>query len=291
MIKFQTNKMLRTAEGIMPLDISFELEHGKLLSIYGNSGAGKTTILRILAGLTTAESLLIEVDNEVWDDSKKNFHLAIKKRSIGFLFQDYALFPNLTVKENLAFALNKNDDKKLVEELLELMELQQLQNTKPQDLSGGQQQRVALARAIARRPKILLLDEPLSAVDDEMRFKLQDYILKAHQQYKLTTILISHHLPEIFRLADHVMMIDKGIIIKEGSPANVFAEQRLSSKFKVIGEIIAIKKSDIIYIISVLSANNIIKVIATEDEIVNFKVGQKVLVTSKAFNPLIQVIS
>ncbi|HTB99153.1 MAG TPA: ATP-binding cassette domain-containing protein [Ferruginibacter sp.] len=290
MIKFRVHKTLHTAEGIMPLDISFELEHGKLLSIYGNSGVGKTTILRILAGLTSAENLQIEVDNEVWDDSEKNIHLAIKKRSVGFLFQDYALFPNLTVKENLAFALNKNDDKKLVDELLELMELQQLQSTKPLELSGGQQQRVALARAIVRKPKILLLDEPLSAVDDEMRFKLQDYILKTHQQYKLTTILISHHLPEIFRLADHVMMIDKGKIIKEGSPSNVFAEQRISSKFKVIGEIIAIKKSDIIYIISVLSANNIIKVIATEDEIVNFKVGQKVLVASKAFNPLIQAI-
>ncbi|HMG83181.1 MAG TPA: ATP-binding cassette domain-containing protein [Ferruginibacter sp.] len=291
MIRFNANKILQTAEGAMPLAIAFELEQGKLLSIYGNSGAGKTTILRILAGLTTAENVMIEVDNEVWDDSKNNIHLAIKKRSIGFLFQDYALFPNLTVKENLEYALTKGDDKKLINELLELMELQQLQNTKPQNLSGGQQQRVALARAIVRKPKILLLDEPLSAVDDDMRFKLQEYILKAHQQYQLTTILISHHLPEIFRLADKVIIIDNGKIIKEGSPTNVFSEQKISSKFKVIGEIIDMKKSDIVYIVSVLSANNIIKVIATEDEVANFKVGQKVLIASKAFNPLIQIIS
>jgi molybdate transport system ATP-binding protein len=291
MIKFQANKILDTAEGKMSLDISFDLEQGKLLSIYGNSGAGKTTILRILAGLTTAENIFIEVDNEIWNDSKKNIHLPIKNRSIGFLFQDYALFPNLTVKENLEFALQKNDDTKLVDELLELMELQQLQKAKPQNLSGGQQQRVALARAIVRRPKLLLLDEPLSAVDDDMRFKLQEYIAKAHQQYNLTTILISHHLPEIFRLADHVILLDKGKITKRGTPNEVFSEQKISSKFKVTGEIIAIQKSDIIYVVSVLSANNIIKVIATEDEIVNFKVGQKVLVSSKAFNPLIQVIS
>jgi len=291
MIRFNANKILQTAEGIMPLAISFELERGKLLSIYGNSGAGKTTILRILAGLTTAENASIEVDNEIWDDSKNNIHLAIKKRSIGFLFQDYALFPNLTVKENLEYALTKGDDKKLVNELLELMELQQLQGAKPQNLSGGQQQRVALARAIVRKPKILLLDEPLSAVDDDMRFKLQEYILKAHQQYQLTTILISHHLPEIFRLADKVIIIDKGKIVKEGSPTAVFSEQKISSKFKVTGEIIDIKKNDIIYTVSVLSANNIIKVIATEDEVVNFKIGQKVLIASKAFNPLIQVIS
>jgi molybdate transport system ATP-binding protein len=291
MIKFQVNKILDTAEGKMPLDISFDLEQGKLLSIYGNSGAGKTTILRILAGLTTAENIFIEVDNEIWNDSKKNIHLPIKDRSIGFLFQDYALFPNLTVKENLEFALQKKDDTKLVDELLELMELQQFQKAKPQNLSGGQQQRVALARAIVRRPKLLLLDEPLSAVDDDMRFKLQEYIAKAHQQYNLTTILISHHLPEIFRLADHVVLLDKGKITKRGTPNEVFSEQKISSKFKVTGEIIAIQKSDIIYVVSVLSANNIIKVIATEDEIVNFKVGQKVLVASKAFNPLIQVIS
>src|ERR1700743_3796871 len=135
MIRFKANKILQTAEGSMPLDISFELERGKLLSIYGNSGAGKTTILRILAGLTTADNVLTEVDNEIWDDSKNNIHLAIKKRSIGFLFQDYALFPNLTVKENLEYALTKGEDKKLVNELLELMELQQLQNSKPQNLS------------------------------------------------------------------------------------------------------------------------------------------------------------
>ena len=207
------------------------------------------------------------------------------------MFQDYALFPNLTVRENLDFALQKGNDKNIVNELLELMELQSLQNSKPQNLSGGQKQRVALARAIARKPKILLLDEPLSALDDDMRFKLQDFILKAHQHYKLTTILVSHHLPEIFKLSDHVILLDKGKIIKEGIPSFVFSEDKISSKFKLTGEIIAIEKSDVIYIISVLSGSNIIKVIATEDEINTLKVGTKVMVASKAFNPMIQKIN
>jgi molybdate transport system ATP-binding protein len=291
MIQFKAYKMLQTADGELPLDVSFTIEKGQFLAIYGNSGAGKTTLLRILAGLTQAEKTDIEVANEVWDNSQNKIHLSVQKRSIGFVFQDYALFPNLTVKENLDFALQKNDDGQIVSELIELMELQSLQNSKPQNLSGGQKQRVALARAIVRKPKILLLDEPLSALDDEMRFKLQDYILKIHQKYQLTTLMISHSIPEIFKLSDKVIILDKGKIIKEGTPGNVFSEEKISSKFKLTGEIISIIKSDIIYVVQVLSGNNIVKVIATEDEIKNFRVGQKVLVASKAFNPIIQVIS
>lgn len=291
MIQFNAYKMLQTAVGELPLDVSFTIEKGQFLAIYGNSGAGKTTLLRILAGLTQADKTRIEVANESWDDSKNKIHLSVQKRSIGFVFQDYALFPNLTVKENLEFALQKNDDSQIVSELIELMELQSLQNSKPQNLSGGQKQRVALARAIVRKPKILLLDEPLSALDDEMRFKLQDYILRIHQKYELTTVMITHSIPEIFKLSDKVIILDKGKIIKEGTPGHVFSEEKISSKFKLTGEIISITKSDIIYVVQVLSGNNIVKVIATEDEIINFRIGQKVLVASKAFNPIIQVIS
>ena len=290
MIQFRAYKILNTSQGKMPLEVAFTLDKGQLISLFGKSGAGKTTILRILAGLTKTDESFIEVENEVWDDTKKKIHLPAQTRSIGFVFQDYALFPNLTVKENVQFALQKKSDRKIVPELLELMELQQLQHNKPTRLSGGQQQRVALARAIARQPKILLLDEPLSALDDEMRFKLQDYIFKAHLHYKLTTILVSHHLPEIFRLSDNVIILDKGKIIKQGKPLDVFTEQKMSSKFNVTGEIIDITKNDIVYIVSVLSMNNIIKIIATADEINNLKVGQKVLVTSKVFNPMIQVM-
>lgn len=291
MIQISAYKMLQTADGELPLDIDLTLEKGQFLCIYGNSGAGKTTLLRILAGLTKAGKVNIKVGNEIWDDSQKKQHLPIQKRSIGFVFQDFALFPNLTVKENLEFALAKNDSKEIISELIELMELQSLQNSKPQNLSGGQKQRVALARAIVRKPEILLLDEPLSALDDDMRFKLQDYILKIHQKYQLTTLMITHSIPEIFKLSDKVIVIDKGKIIKEGTVNSVFSQEKISSKFKLTGEIISITKSDIVYVIQVFSGNTIIKVVATEDEIKDFRIGQKVLVASKAFNPIIQILS
>lgn len=291
MISFSAHKLLQTSEGKLPLDVSFHLNKGDFMALYGNSGAGKTTILRILAGLTSSTNSYIKVDGEIWDDSEKKIHQSIQKRAVGFVFQDFALFPNLTVKENLTFALQKGDDKNIVEELMEIMEIQGLSNSKPQNLSGGQKQRVALARAIVRKPKILLLDEPLSSLDDEMRIKLQDYILKIHRHFNLTTILVSHHLPEIFKLCNQVLVLDKGKIVKEGSPSTVFSENKLSSKFSVTGEILSITKSDVVFIIEVLTGQSIVKVIATASESANFKIGQKVLVASKAFNPIIQVIS
>lgn len=287
MIKFKAFKTLQTAHGRLPLDISFELDKGRLLTIYGNSGAGKTTILRILAGLTDIESGYVEAEGEVWRDTRMKINIPARKRSVGLVFQDFALFPHLTVKENLEFALQKGDDKRLVAELIELMELQQLQKVRPALLSGGQQQRVALARAIVRRPKLLLLDEPLSALDDEMRFKLQDYILKAHRHYQLTTILVSHYLPEIFRLSDEVICLEKGGIQRQGEPSDIFSAEKISGKFRITGEVIEIIKSDIVFIVSVLHGNTIVKVIATADEVEGLQTGQKVLVASKAFNPVI----
>ena len=162
MIHFQARKILQSSEGIMSLDVTLKIEKGDFISIYGNSGAGKTTLLKIIAGLVPADHTFIEVDNEIWDNSEKDIHLSTQKRSIGFVFQDFGLFPNLNVRENLEFALPKDGKKNIVDELLELMELDSLQKSRPQFLSGGQQQRVALARAIVRKPKLLLLDEPLS---------------------------------------------------------------------------------------------------------------------------------
>jgi molybdate transport system ATP-binding protein len=220
--------MLHTAKGPQRLDIEFQWRQGRLLAIYGPSGAGKTTLLRILAGLTTTDSGFIEVEGETWLDTTRRIDLPTRRRSIGFVFQDFALFPNLTVRQQLDFALPDRKNRTIVTELLNLMELEELQNLRPGLLSGGQAQRLALARAIARRPRLLLLDEPLSALDDDMRIKLQDYILTAHRHYKLTTLLVSHHLPEVLRLADEAILLDNGKITAHGEPANLFAGRTIT---------------------------------------------------------------
>ncbi|MEM6699007.1 MAG: ATP-binding cassette domain-containing protein, partial [Bacteroidota bacterium] len=208
--------------GEMNLRIKAEIRRGDFIAIYGKSGAGKTSFLKILAGLMRPEKGRIAVKNSTWFDSKKSVNLSPQQRNIGFVFQDYALFPHLSVRGNLRFALRKNQDDKVVEDLLELMELESIQNQKPDQLSGGQQQRVALARALVQKPSILLLDEPLSALDIEMRHKLQHYLLRVHQRYNLTTILVSHDVQEISKMADFVLEIKEGKIIKKGTPQEIF---------------------------------------------------------------------
>jgi molybdate transport system ATP-binding protein len=284
---FRATKMLHTASGHQLLDVGFQLKQGSILALYGPSGAGKTTILRTLAGLADAATGYIQVGDNIWLDTSRHINLPTRHRSIGFVFQDFALFPHLTVRGQLEFALPKKVDRLIVDELLSMMELEELQHRKPALLSGGQQQRVALARAIARRPRLLLLDEPLSALDDEMRHRLQDFILKAHRFYQLTTILVSHYLPEIFRLSDEVIVLENGQVRRRDTAANIFLEEKISSKFRVTGEIVDIQPADIVCIVSVLSGNNIVKVVATAAEAAALHIGQKVVVASKAFNPII----
>ncbi|HEY4209094.1 MAG TPA: ATP-binding cassette domain-containing protein [Puia sp.] len=212
-----------TSSGRQQMDVAFEVDKGQLLTLYGPSGAGKTTILRILAGLTSISAGHIVVDEETWYDSQRRVDVPTQRRSIGFVFQDFGLFPHWSVYDNLKYAMPKGEDPRLMHELIELMELGPLRDARPVFLSGGQQQRVALARAIVRKPRLLLLDEPLSALDDDMRHRLQDYIERVRKHYELTTILVTHHMPEILRLADEVIWLDKGRIRQQGPPEKIFS--------------------------------------------------------------------
>ncbi len=287
MIKIKISKKLLTARGEMTLRIDEAFEQHDFVALFGKSGAGKTTTLRILAGLTKPDSGLIRVNDETWFDSKNGVNLPPRRRSIGFVFQDYALFPNMTVRQNLDYALARGEKRAIVEELLRMVDLQQLAERNPQTLSGGQQQRAAFARALVRRPKILLLDEPLSALDDEMRRKLQNDILALHKRFEMTTILVSHDLGEIFKLCCRVLVIDEGKIIKNGHPTEVFIGKKLSGKFKFEGEILAIQQNDVVFIITIAIGNTPVKVIAAAEEIAGLSVGDRVIVASKAFNPVI----
>ena len=290
MIEIDIHKRLLSTAGDFNLKVSCSINEGQLVSIFGSSGAGKTTILRLIAGLTQQDSGSISVNNTIWFDVTNSINLSPQKRKVGFVFQDYGLFPNMTVKENLEFALNKGQSKNVINELIETIELTDLQDRKPETLSGGQKQRVALARALVQKPSILLLDEPLSALGGEMRIKLQDYILKVHKKYKLTTFLVSHDISEVFKLSDHVIKLEHGSILQQGTPEELFLGKKTTGKHTTIGTILSIQPSDVINIVNVLSNNNIIQVNATNEEAENLSEGDKVTITSKAFNPIIQKI-
>jgi molybdate transport system ATP-binding protein len=230
-------KHLIGSEGPFDLSLRFTVAKGGLAVLYGVSGAGKTTLLRMLAGLERPDDGHIEVDGETWFHADKKIHLPPQKRSIGLVFQNYALFPSMTVRRNLEFAAGRRRDPR-VEMLLEMVELEELQHRYPEELSGGQQQRVALARALIRRPKILLLDEPLSALGNAMREKLQDGIVRMHHELGLTTILVSHDRSEIFRLADRVIVIQGGRVTLEGSPSEAFEALRINRGGLLRGEVV-----------------------------------------------------
>ena len=290
MIEIDIIKPLYTADGIINLKVNKKINKGDFLTLFGKSGSGKTTLLRILAGLETPKSGKIVVDKEIWFDSSKKINLAPQKRDVGFVFQDYALFPNMSVKKNLEFALKNKNEIKKVDEILEIMEIKNLSNMKPELLSGGQKQRVALARTLMTNPKILLLDEPLSALDTTMRLKLQDELSLIHQKFNITSILVRHDISEVFKLSNRVFKINLGEIEEDGTPNELFSNQKISSKFKIVGEILSIKKSDILYIIEILSNNEVVKATAVEDEIKDLKIGDKILLSSKAFNPIVNKI-
>ncbi len=290
MINFQLSKALHASGGSMHLTLDLSIKKGQFVTLYGASGAGKTSTLRMLAGLLKPDSGYINVNGTYWLDTNKRVNITPQKRNIGYVFQDYALFPNMTVLENLEFAEGKLNRKSIISELIKIIELEELQHRKPDTLSGGQKQRVALARALVQQPEILLLDEPLSALDIKIRLKLQDYILKVHKQYNLTTILISHDIGEIHKLSDHVIEIKNGEIHRQGSPTTFFVNQNISGKFKFTGEVLAIKKEDVVYVVSVLIYNEIVQVIAQKDEITSLHIGDRVVVASKAFNPVLYKI-
>jgi len=281
LIKIDINKKLHGSNGEMDLDVIFEIPDGEFLALSGKSGSGKTTLLRILAGLEDSTGI-IEVDGEVWQDSKSS--LAPQKRGIGFIFQDYALFPNMSVEENLLFV---KKDKKLASHLLMITELSELKDRMPNSLSGGQKQRVSLCRAMMNKPKLLLMDEPLSALDPSMRTKLQNEILTLHKEFGTTTIMVSHDPSEIYRLAQRVVVLEHGKIINDNTPKEVLLKTKGSQKFSFEGELLDIQKVDVIYVAIVAIGQQLVEVVVSGEEAKTLKIGDVVNVSTKAFSPMI----
>jgi len=289
-IELSVRKKLFTATGEFPFAADLSIGSGEMVSFFGPSGVGKTTMLRIIVGLTDADDGFLRVGGEPWFDSADGTNLPPRRRKVGFVFQDYALFPNMSVRENLRFAQPKAD-RRHVDELLDIFGLSSLQHRKPGFLSGGQNQRVAMARALARKPDLLLLDEPLSALDMEMRNTLQDEILEVHRLWGITTILVSHDLPEIFKLCSRVIEFRDGRVVDDGNPYDIFGRSRISGKLQFVSEVLKVEKEDTVDVLTLLIGNSPVKIAVCNNRQEPFVPGDRALVVSKAFNPIIQKLN
>ena len=261
------------------IDARLEINKGSFVCLYGRSGSGKTTLLRILAGFLRADSGSIKDGDRVLQEG--NEFLSAGKRRIGFLFQDYALFENMSVTGNLLFA--RNDPQKAAM-LLEILELSEFAKSGVEGLSGGQKQRVALARALMQDPEILLLDEPLSALDFAMREKIQGYLLKIHEQFHQTVILVSHDVSEIYRLCETVYEMHDGRVVRSASPNEIFLKTSGSQKFSFAGKIVDLQARDAVQIAVVAIGSQLCEVVLSNTEAEGLQVGDEVKTGAKAFN-------
>ena len=282
MIEIKVNKELHGSNGTMNLDINLDIKKGVFVALSGLSGSGKTTLLRILAGLESASGT-IKIENDIWLNDK--FTLPSQKREIGFVFQEYALFPNFTVMQNLLYV---KKDKELAKYLLEMTEMYELKDRHPHSLSGGQKQRVSLCRALMNRPKLLLMDEPLSALDPYMRTKLQNEIRTLHNEFETTTIMVSHDPSEMYRLASRVLVLDYGKIINDGLAKDILLKTKGSQKLSFEGELLDIVKLDVINIAIISIASQLVEVVISNEEAKSLEIGQRVSVSTKAFTPNIE---
>jgi ABC-type sulfate/molybdate transport systems ATPase subunit len=210
---------LDLARAVGSLRVELALDVGReTLALAGPSGAGKTTVLRAIAGLDRPDRGLIEAAGEVWFDSDRRVHLPPERRSVGLVFQHYALFPHLTVRANVAFG-----GKERVDELLERFGIAALADVRPGRLSGGERQRVALARALARRPSVLLLDEPLAALDAATRATVRAELWQILRDLELPAVLVTHDYADAAALADRVGVLVEGKLVQIGRPAELVA--------------------------------------------------------------------
>lgn len=287
MIEVCVGKSLHGVSGDYQLEVDLHFAAGEVVALFGSSGAGKSTLLRMLAGLVPPDRGRIKVGDTLWFDSARQICLPPQKRQVGMVFQDYSLFPHLNVRDNLRFALADKKDLKAVDEMLALTGLGNLQTRFPASLSGGQRQRVALARAMLRRPRLLLLDEPLSALDHLTRTQLQDEILAMHQRVGTTIILVSHDLTEVFKMAQRVYWLEAGKIRDDGPPLQVFSPQHMVGRWQVQAEVLAMVPLDVLWSVTILVGSQITRIVASSDEVQDLSVGDRVLLYQKAFHPML----
>jgi len=214
--------------GEFNFDAEFAIpEHG-ITILFGPSGSGKTTLLNCIAGFQQADLAYFSLHDRVFDDSENNIRVNTQQRRIGYVFQDTRLFPHLTVKQNLDYGYTRNDQSNAISnhnELISIFSLQALLQHYPHQLSGGQKQRVALARALLANPQLLILDEPMSALDRSAKQELMPYLESIHNQFTIPVIYVSHDLREVLRLGDYILLMEDGRIIDHGDLMDLYVKQ------------------------------------------------------------------
>jgi len=230
------SRSFRTGVGVRA---SLRIDAGTQVTVlFGPSGAGKTTILRCIAGLEPITEGRIIFRTQVWADASRGIHLPPQQRSVGFLFQDYALFPHLSVRENIGYGMpegRKDKRNETIRALAGRLQVEGLLDRNPSDLSGGEQQRVALARALARSPELLLLDEPLSALDSPTRDRVREELARLLRALQLPAILVTHDWIDALRLGDRLVVINRGEVLQTGSPQEVFAKPEHAEVAAAVG--------------------------------------------------------
>jgi iron(III) transport system ATP-binding protein len=202
-------------------DCTFNIQAGNICAIVGESGSGKTTLFRLIAGLERPDNGTIRINGTLMSSDK--FIRDIKDRNVGLVFQDFSLFPHLTVRENIEFGLKKNKDEK-VEKLLQTIKMENFPNRYPNELSGGQQQRVSLARSLAMDPELLLLDEPFSSLDTQLKSKIRQELRDIIKKIGISSVFITHDIIDALEIADEIIFMDNGKIIRQCLIEDVFKE-------------------------------------------------------------------
>ena len=224
-------------------DVSVDVDSGSLVALLGPSGSGKSTLLRLIAGLEQADT------GRIWITGEEATDRTVQDRQVGFVFQHFALFKHRTVRQNVAFGLElrrwkKEAIKRRVDELLDLVQLKGYGSRFPSQLSGGQRQRVALARALAVQPRVLLLDEPFSALDAKVRKELRAWLRNLHDEMHVTTVIVTHDQEEAMEVADRIVVMNEGHVEQIGSPSEIYDEPASPFVMRFVGEVNVLPRFD-----------------------------------------------
>ena len=215
-------------------DLSFSVDKGQLISFVGESGSGKSTFLKCLSGLEMPNSGSVSLNNKLING--KNIFIKPQERKIGYVFQDYPLFPHLSIKENICFNLGK-DYHKNFDNIIDLTSLKDLLNRYPHEISGGEQQRACIARSIIREPDLLLLDEPFSNLDANIKYTIRDEICRIIRKSKITTILVTHDINDALNISDKILIFKAGIVQQYSSPETMYCEPANCYCAEILGDI------------------------------------------------------